>query len=282
VAFDRYSDEQILDLAAQGFDAENVDYSSVTFVSVGYGVTDDITLVTRLPYVHLDDVREPVGTTSLVDRGDASGHGDLLLLSLVELWQSESGDMQVSAILGVEAPTGRTDSPTLQGDTFAFEHQASSRSWDSVLGASASMWLKGWSFHANGTYRWTADGHEGTELGDAINYNAAAVYRLLPERPVCECPHCRHEGCYCGCCHEGRSVDFVLEVNGAWQDNHVIGGQLDHDSGGHQLMVSPGLRLNSHEPWCIYSSCGLPIFQEQNRANRETEIRLVLGFIVNY
>jgi hypothetical protein len=289
VNFKRYSDEQLTEFAAQGFDAENVDFSSVTFVSVGYGLTDDITLVARLPYVQLDDVREPVdqgSVISLEDRGDPSGHGDLLLLSVIEVWQSEADDTQVSAILGIEAPTGRTDSPTLQGETFAFEHQAGSRSWDSLFGAAVSAYRGVWSFHANSTYLWSPEGRPGTDLGDTFNYNAAVVCRLTSKHLYSPCEHCHCEACLHdrlhGCCHEGRSLDLILELNGAWQDTHLIDGQVDQDSGGHLLLVSPGLRLTFHEPWCIYSSCGFPILQDQNGVNREIDFRVVLGVIVNY
>ncbi len=287
VSFDRRPDDQLPTLFDQGFDAENVDYSSVTFASVAYGVVEGLTVVGRMPYVHHDDVIQPEdqgGVTVLEDQGDAGGFGDFLLLGVLNLWQSPCGSVQVSAIFGVECPTGRTDAETLQFDRFAFEHQPGSHSWDPLGGAAVSLIQDRWSFHANATYLHTTEGRQGTDLGDLVNYNLAAVYRIVHHdffRPPCE--HCQASGGRCGCCtHPGHALDLVVELNGVWQEEHLLGGVVDRDSGGHVLWVSPGLRYTHHEPWCIYSTCGVPIAQEANGVNREVELRIVLGAIVNW
>ncbi len=287
-SYDRRPDSQLPELFAQGFDAENVDYTSVTFASVAYGLTENLTVVGRMPYVHHDDVIQPEdqgGVTVLEDQGDAGGFGDFMLLGVLKLWGPAAGGLQVSAIFGIECPTGRTDAETLQFDRFAFEHQPGSHSWDPLGGVAVSLVQDGWSFHANATYLHTTEGRQGTDLGDMVNYNLAAVYRIAHDDFYSQpCPHCQADGLrrpLHGCCgHWGRALDLVVELNGVWQEEHVLGGLTDRDSGGHVLWVSPGLRYTHHKPWCIYSSCGLPIAQDQNGVNREVNLRIVLGAIV--
>jgi hypothetical protein len=290
VSFDPRPDGQLAALFDQGLGAENVDYLSMTFVSVAYGLTENLTVVGRLPYVHYDDIRQGEdqgGVTVLEDQGDADGFGDFLLLGVLKVWESAAKDVQVSAIFGFEAPTGRTDAETLQGERFAFEHQLGSGSWDPLGGVAVSLAWDRLSFHANATYLHTTEGRRGTDLGDVVNYNGAIVYRLAHEDrhphpwdacPPGGCEHCLH-GC---CCHRGRALDLIVELNGVWQEEHTIAGALDRDSGGHLLWFAPGLRYTHHEPWCVYSSCGIPIGQEANGANREAELRIVLGAIVNW
>ena len=135
------------------------------------------------------------------------------------IWGTSASALQVSAIFGIECPTGRTDAETLQFDRFAFEHQLGSHSWDPLGGVAVSLIQDGWSLHANATYLHTTDSREGTDLGDVVNYNLAAVYRIAHDDYFSQpCPHCQAAGLsrpLHGCCgHWGRALDLVVELNG--------------------------------------------------------------------
>jgi hypothetical protein len=88
-----------------------------------------------------------------------------------------------------------------------------------------------------------------------------------------------------GCCcrrHRHCSLNAVLELNGTWQEKHVTGDEVDDNSGGHLLLLSPGLLLGIGEHWSVYSSVGFPIVQELSGANHEMDIRINLGTSVGF
>ena len=307
LGFDRFSDDELVALAGAGSEPDSIDFSFGTFVSVAYGLTDWLTVSARLPHAYQDDIREPedigAGVFEVENEGHTSGLADILFLGVVKLWETDAQDVQISAIVGLEIPSGRTNDLTREGDLFELEHQPGSGSWDPLVGLAVSRSWDRWSFHANGYYWFITEGRQDTGLGDIVGYNAGVVYRLCGHEHGHEHSHgCGHEhdGCHghsCGChdaghehghdhchCHHGcdhghhgPTLDLVLELNGTWQDMHVVGVDPDENSGGHLLLLSPGLQLTLHEHWSVYTSVGVPIVQDLNGANHELDIRLVLG-----
>jgi len=180
--FDRYNNAQLERFGLKGIHADSVDYSLGAFASLGYGLTDNITVGMRLPYFYTDDIREPeeeFGIIEVANEGDAAGLGDILFMSVLRLHEDEARKLTISAITGLEMPTGYYKARNDEGDLFELEHQPSSNSWDPIVGLALRKGFDRWSFHSSATFMFVTEGAYHTNLGDVCNYNAAVVFHLL-------------------------------------------------------------------------------------------------------
>lgn len=251
---------------------------SISTVSLtgAYGVSDDFMLSFRLPFVARQDIREAhaheetpgVPHGEIHKLGDASGIGDLSLLAQYRFLKDAAAGLELSAFAGLEAPTGKDDERSDDGELLDSEFQPGSRSWDFMIGLAASKRLDGWSLHASGLY--TFAGHnDDVNLGDRFNYGIAASVRLLGEEG--------HEHAPGTAAHDdGAFIDGVLELNGEWHDRQTEGGEAERDSGGHVLYLSPGIRL-SDANISAFASVGIPIASSMNGIQDDPGIRATAG-----
>jgi hypothetical protein len=315
--FDRFSDAELPRFGQRGIETDSLDYSLNTLMNVGYGVTDEFTFSFLLPHRYQDDIREPEdlggGVFEVANEGDTSGLGDLQLLGTFKLfdWQCGDDSLMVSAILGVELPSGRHRDRTREGEIFELEHQPGSQSWDPIMGLAISRSCERWSWHLSSTYTIITEGTQDTELGDIASFNAAVVYRLLGYEPKHDHGDDHHSGNHshdrapAGDSHDHAkhdsvptsnashdhgsaehchrpALDIMLELNGFWQEKHRIGDEFDDNSGGTTIFLSPGIRRTMNENWSIFFSAGFPVVQEVNGHNHEADYRLMLGTSVSY
>ena len=154
-----------------------------------------------------------------------------------------------------KAPTGATNRLDQQGALFETEFQPGSGSWDVLLGAAFTQRYGAWSFDTNVLGVFAGRGAQDTRLGDRFLYNAALSYRLVGYAPPAE----RQASLPASAMSHGPvphrhahpldkipaapewTVDVVLELNGEWHDYEDTGGVKDLNSGGHVLLLSPGL-----------------------------------------
>jgi Putative MetA-pathway of phenol degradation len=278
------------------------DHSIKTIESVAityaYGVTTDLTVSVRLPWIRRTGIREaeiedPAEPPEIFDRGDNSGIGDLTLLSQYRFYNDRTTRTEAAVLLGVKAPTGVTDRRTNQGELFDAEFQPGSGSWDGLFGLAYTKRFGQWSFDANVLYMLVTNGTQDTDLGDRFLYNAAISYRLtrgasdmvpmklgaLPDPMWHGGPghtHSHHEEPA-----QGPALDLVLELNGEWHAKEVESGVKDPNSGGNTLYLAPGLRF-SKDNWSSFVSVGFPIFNDLNGIQSEPDIRVVTGLSVSF
>lgn len=311
VIFDRFSDAQLLQFGAQDIHADSVNYTAGAFFSGAYGVTNNLTLMIRMPYYYQGGIREPErhgADIEVEDEGDAVGAGDILGLAMLRLFNLQDETLQISFITGVEAPTGWTSDITRQGTLFEAEHQPGSGSWDPVVGLSGSKSRDRFSVHANVLYVFTGRGIQETNLGDILNYNLAFVYRIGRQNadgqtaPTFRGNHddqahdhhddashdhdhkSGHDHDKSGHDHEhdhkkkkGCTLDLMVEFNGFWQDMNKINDSLDVNTGGNLIFFAPGVRLNVREHYSAFFSVGIPMIQNQFGENHEVAVRLIWG-----
>jgi hypothetical protein len=138
-----------------------------------------------------------------------------------------------------------------------------------------------WSLDSNVLYTAATKGAQDTDLGDRLNYNGAISYRLIGAGNAVETAHeDRHgEGHH----HEhqangsdGFAVDAALEITGEWQAKQTISDEIDPNSGGNVIYLTPGVRLTSNA-WSGFVSVGLPIMNDLNGEQSEAEYRLIGG-----
>jgi hypothetical protein len=261
-----------------------------TSLVFAYGITNDLSLSLRLPFIrrtNILDAHEPH------DLGDAAGVGDLSVLGQYRFLNNRPSRMEAALLLGAKLPTGDTSVDSAAGERFEAEFQPGSGSVDYLLGLAFTKRFGAWSFDTNVLYQFTNAGVQDTNLGDRFLYNAAASYRMhgstrpsgrmnagLPPPMYHGGPKAKHQ-------HDesppsrGPTLDLVLEVNGEWHDHQRIGGVKDIHSGGNTVYLSPGVRL-SVDRWSGFVSLGVPIFTDLNGIQPEPEWRIISGVAVNF
>jgi hypothetical protein len=259
-----------------------------------YGITDNLTLTLRLPFVRRTDIRGGHDE----DMGDSAGVGDLSVLAQYRFLHDRAMQTEAALLVGVKMPTGDTSVNTAQGERFETEFQPGSGSWDGLFGLAFTKRFEAWSFDASVLYLLATQGAQRTDLGDRLQYNAALSYRLfggllgpsgrmyagaLPEPMYHGGPKSRpHRHA-----HEevasppGPALDLVLEVNGEWHARQEIAGVRDPNSGGNVVFLSPGLRL-SYDRWSGFVSVGVPIINDLNGLQAEPDWRVLTGVAIDF
>ncbi len=277
-------------------------------ISLSYGLTSDLTISARLPYVLRTDIREGAHShvhgggalNEAVHRGDSEGIGDVSFLAQYRIVNNRAMRTDWSLLGGVKAPTGRTDVNDKNGNLFDAEFLPGSGSWDWSAGLAVSQHLGGrYSLHANALYTWVGTGEQDTNLGNRFQYNLAFAYRAFGAAPeqgqsssrmnagVLPQPMYHGAGSTKDHHHEeparalGPALDLVLEFNGEWHDKEEVAGEREKSSGGNVVFLSPGVRL-SFDKVCGFVSFGVPIINNMNGIQAEPEYRITTGLAVSF
>ena len=260
-------------------------------IALAYGITDDLTVSARLPFVRRTDVREglhfhkhPVlgeHATVIETLGDASGVGDVTLLGQYRFLKDAASGFEMAALLGVKLPTGKTSENANEGERFEAEFQPGSGSWDGQFGLAATWRQGAWSFDTSALYHLITEGTQNTELGDRLLYGVALSYRVLGGSAAEKHVHGDGSVHLHKAASQALNVDLVLELNGEWHDKQKAGTEVDDNSGGHTLYLSPGLRLSAGD-WSGFASAGIPIVEDMNGLQPDPDWKLVTGIAFSF
>lgn len=131
-----------------------------TSFGLAYGITDDLTVSLRLPYVERTDIRE--GTHSHVAggaalngvtrRGDTAGLGDATVMGQWRFFNNRATGTEAAVLFGMKLPTGDTHQRDVAGERFETEFQPGSGSSDPFIGLAGTQRFGAWSFDANVVY----------------------------------------------------------------------------------------------------------------------------------
>jgi hypothetical protein len=298
IAFGGLGDRDLIDAAGKHIHAHSIGTIQSASVGAAYGITDDLMVSLRMPWVHRTDIREghhshlPGGIVSnTVDyRGDSSGLGDVTVLGQYRFLNNRATRTEAAFLFGVKAPTGATNRIDALGELFETEFQPGSGSWDSMLGGAFTQRFGAWSFDANVLGVLAGRGAQDTKLGDRFLYNAALSHRLLGYREIAAAglpssamshgpvPH-RHAHPFDKIPAPAApewTVDAILELNGEWHDFESTSGVRDPNSGGHVLLLSPGLRI-ARGAFSGFASFGIPIVNDMNGLQSKTSYRFFTG-----
>jgi hypothetical protein len=283
-------------LANIGNDVHGLQTVESYAVALAYGITNDLTVSVRLPWVRrtgiLEAVQEDPADPAIVrDRGNTSGFGDVTVLGQYRFLNNQVSGTQAAVLFGVKAPTGTTDLVDRFGEIFEAEFQPGSGSWDGLFGAAFSQRLNpALSFHANVLAIATGTGTQNTNLGNRFLYNAALSYRVFGEsarEPHAHDPrnayaHSGHDHSIVtktpinATPHGHIALDALLEINGEWHDKQRIAGVNDPNSGGNTVFISPGLRLTV-DNWSSYVLVGIPVVNNYNGVQATPAWRTLVG-----
>jgi len=289
VRFREYSNGRLRGLRRRDPDADlhSVDALLATSLGVFYGVTDDLTLGLRLPYVRRFGIREPVhgiagaalsaahvtgahnadggGNQVIDDLGNVDGIGDL---SLFGQWRFlERAPWHVALLAGLDVPVGETSAHASNGERVETEFQPGSGAVDGLLGLAGTFAADPVTVDASAVYTIAGAGSRDTNLGDVFAYGVALSHRLGA--------HGQH-----GHDHDHATAhrllwDVFLEVNGEWREREVARGVRDDNSGGVLLWLSPGARLTIGGRLALGLSLGIPIAEDLNGDQVRPSYRIV-------
>ena len=104
--------------------------------------------------------------------------------------------------------------------------------------------------------------------------------------PACRRPRSRMGRCRTGTSIRSRrsqaaptpqwTVDAILELNGEVHDYTTTGAVKDLNSGGHVLLLSPGIRI-AYGSVSGFALFGIPIINEMNGIQSKVDYRLFTG-----
>lgn len=216
--------------------------------------TNRFLVVASIPY--LDKVLEMKGTSQ---RLSTSGLGDLRLLGVANIFQRDAlqETTRMKLVVGLKLPTGRHDAPGIPRPL-----QSGSGSTDAVVGW-VGTWVKGRiGLNADLFYTVTTERDE-FEFGDALKYDLALGYRLLPA--VYDV-------------YPSPQWNLYLELNGVHTEQSKDEGDSLHDSGGHTLFLSPGIQFIPGRTFLLEVSTQFPIVEDLNGTQPETDVLFSIGF----
>ena len=298
-----FSDAQLANFASRHVHAHSMDAIFAPSLGVAYGLSNDLMISARLPFILRRDIREShhehvhgVGVVNeATARGDAEGVGDLAALLHWRVVNNREAGSQWALLGGLKAPTGDTARKDRAGELFDLEFQPGSGSWDLMLGLAASQRMGAVSLHSNVLYTFAGGGEQRTNLGDRFQYNLALSWRVIgpasagadtvqPGRPAGRMNHGAGPGLTDHVPAEPAArtaLDLVLELNGEWHARQSIAGVQDANSGGTTVHLSPGVRLSS-DTWSTFLSFGIPVVTNLYGVQSEPDYRVISGVAMSF
>ncbi len=249
-----------------------IDSILATHFGAAFGIRDDLMLSVSLPVIRRSNIdeghNESPGVGEVEKLGDSAGVGDLVVMGTWRFLHQPKKRRSVSLIAGIKTPTGDTKDRSDDGsERFEAEFQPGSGSWDPLIGAAASVGIGSVTLSTSILAQLTTKGSQGTDLGDVVNYDFAAAYRVMGGM---------HEHGD-GTTEFHQALDLVLELNGEWRAKEETSGTKDPHSGGNTLYISPGARYTHPAGFASWVSVGLPIAQDLNGKQSDANVRLMAG-----
>ena len=225
-----------------------------------YGFTEKLAFIGIAPY--LDKTLNVGGG----ERGD-HGLGDSTLLGRYQVFQRDrpGETLRAQVLGGLKFPTGEDDEQDALG-RLPQPLQLGSGSYDPIMAGVFTWQRLRWQADFDVVYKINTKAND-YEFGDTLAHDAAFQYRVWPWH-----------------LHERGVPGFVygaLELNGVWADRSEADGNHLVDSGGYTMFFSPGLQYITKR-WVAEASIQLPIVQELNGRQLETDFILTAGFRIQF
>lgn len=244
---------------------------SLTIPSVfaAIGVTDDLTLGARLPYVRRDGLISAHDFGSeLHNQGNPDGFGGVSFFGQYRVYRSEDNLNHLSVIVALKTPAGATRQRAM-GKLIEVHSQPSGGSWNPSAGLSFTRAMGKFSFDSSILYTFATTGARHTNLGDLFDYNFALSYAFVGEA----------KDALFSSSNQSQWTG-ILELNGTWQDYLKSGGMTDPNSGGNIVYISPGVRYSGGSNWNTALSIGTPIVKDSNGFQTDPDYRITFRFVI--
>ncbi len=216
-----------------------------------YGVTQDIALTIKIPYLFLER-KETSGGERI--KKTSSGVGDIVLRSKYSLYEKQmpGASLGLSSIVGIKLPTGdETGDPAL-----------GTGSVDFFGGLTAGYESRRWYAFSDLRYRVNTEANN-VRNGNLIYYNI--VFGIRPFLTEYTQP----------------DLVLIVEFNGEYSEKDKVSGAKDPDSGGNTISVSPGMLL-SYRNVMLKAGVKIPVSQELNGTQLGTDYEAVTAVEIHF
>ena len=238
-----------------GFDA--ISRSVIASTSLTYGVTDDLQVGALWGYYWGDNFIDATSNgMGGAESGtvDPDGLTDLWLSSKWRIMKGAPGNL--SLIGGVKFPVGKDNIHLSNGELLEPSSQPGSGAFDFQLGAAYSRFLtSNLTIDASAIYTLRTE-HDGFKVGDRLDFGAALAYRLTED--IKQFPNVSVFG---------EVLGVVLQKD----DDH---GDLNPNSGGTTVYLSPGVRVRFNPKVALTLASAFPVLQDLKGDQIKTEYKV--------
>jgi hypothetical protein len=238
-----------------GFDA--IQESYITSFGVSYGIIDDLQLGLNIGYYKGNgfiDAEAAEGGGAESSTADPEGLTDLTIQLKYRLLKGKPGNL--SLIGGVIAPTGRDDVLLVSGESLEPSSQPGTGAWAYQFGLAYSRFLTSHvTLDASAIYTLRTE-HDDFEVGDRLDLGVAVAYRLTES--IKQFPN----------------YSIFGEVNAVWLGKDKDAGEINPNSGGWTVYLTPGARVRFNENVAFTIAPSIPIVTELNGKQVEAQFKL--------
>ncbi len=262
-------------LISRGERAGGLDVLDRTFLytgTVSYGVTDDLSLEVSLGGLEANDFREAELEDGEVEilGADPDGLTDLWIKGKYRFFQKEKD--QFAFFGGIKIPTGENDIKNDEGEKLEAVEQPGSGAVDFLVGLAGSRQVTDrLNVDLSGGYIFRTEGPRDFEVGDRIDVNAAVSYVLSRGQK----PHLHEDGQTHTHNHPALSLGLELNFRHLLKDKED--GNKQSNSGGSTLFLTPNINIKLNETTTIYVAAPIPVAQDLNGRQQETDVKVLAG-----
>ena len=265
------SDTKILKALQNGSDhLHSIDAVNTYSLALSYGITDNLTLNTQLPYVSRKNIRageDDGGTFEVHPHGDVEGIGDISAILQYKVYDDV---VKIALLAGVKAPTGKDDLED-GGEVLEADLQPGSGSWDIFAGTAITKDFESFSLHSDILYKYNNTGVDGSQLGDVFTYNAAVSFKLFENKHDHMLHKLEEEKEF------GYSISTFLELNGEYAQKDRFDGDNADNTGHNVIFATTGLQVVSDTGYSLFVSVSKPIYQDFNGVQNDINYKSSFG-----
>ncbi len=250
--------------------ADDATASLRNYISLGYGVTDDFTLIASYPFISNWGIRE-LHDAELETLDGTHGLGDLNLFAQYRFLESDS--LQAAILTGINFPIANSEQKSQHGEYYEAHFQNGPGSFNPSFGLALSKKYQHFNLDANVLYVLANTNNIAASIGDSANYNVAISYPLNHnhQEPYShlhqEEGHQEHEGHFLEKIFPQHAFgqhlawDLILEANIHAEDAPSQNDIALDNHGGTTMLISPGLRMTVNNKWFYNLSLGFPVME---------------------
>ena len=238
-------------------DAHSRRYDLVYNAIFGYGITDNLSVTVQVPYVDINT--RQVEEEEFIGQHERSNDiGDIITFGKYRFYNKLFG---ATAILGIKAPTGKTDKRDKLGNRFEPEEQPGTGSTDWIFGMALNKGLGRFTIDGSILYQFKGSGSQDYEFGDIVRVNIDGAYTV------------KERGSYPG-------LELLAGINAQFAEKDHQNAEKIRDTGGTTIFFSPGLSSQITEN--ISSSISVPLPILQNLGGDHQEVDYLVLFSMGY
>ena len=232
-----------------------LDRSFLTTFNLSYGVVENFQLGLTYGYYASEGNREFENGDEVTF--DPDGFSDLWLTGKYRFYQGPAGEFAMLG--GIKAPAGDSSVTNSEGESVEPSATAGTGAWDGLAGFAYTVPLSATvTLDASAIYTFRGEAHD-YRLGDRLDLGSSLAWRV------------------CGDAATYPQLSLVAEATLRHVQKSEEGGADEEATGGTVLFLSPGVKLSFNERLAASLGIQIPVVQNLNGDQLETDFRLITG-----